>query len=169
MRAALLGHPATLGALPAGACFALDWHGRTLIAVKIVDDFAAHPLASYAVLWPGHPEFGNRPGFLDEAIAPGTGVFALSDVMIVPTSAFACWRVGGEVGIEAGTVIHVRDHLLLGCARRNGKVAFIDFAAGKTVMLPENLPLLHIAAWRLVHKVFEGYETICSYGLASPA
>ena len=64
---------------------------------------------------------------------------------------------------EAGSVIHVRDRLLLGVARRNGKVVCVDLAQGKTVMLPENLPLLHIGAWRFMHKAPGGWETICEY------
>lgn len=169
MHSAPLGHPTTIGALQAGACFAIDWHGRTLIGIKVVDDFAAHPIASCAMLWPALPELGNRPGFLDETFAPATGIFALNDTVVVPASDAAFWRVGSDVGAEAGTVIHARDHLLLCVARRNGKVASIDLAAGKTVMLPENLPLLHIRAWRLMHKAPGGWETLCDYRLPSAA
>jgi hypothetical protein len=167
MHSAPLGHPTTIGALQAGGCFAIDWHGRTLIGIKIVDDFAAHPIASCAVLWPGLPELGNRPGFLDETFAPATGVFALDETTIVPTSDLAFWRVGSDVGAEAGTVIHVRERLMLGVARRNGKVACIDLAAGKTVMLPENLPLLHVGSWRLMHKAPGGWETLFDYRCSS--
>lgn len=164
MQFAALGHPTTMGALAAGACFAFEWEAQALIGIKIVDDFAAHPIASCAVIWPGLPVCAGRPGFLDESIAPSAGVFALNDIMVVPTSDPGLWRLGGDIAAEAGMVVHARDRLLLAvAARRHDRVAFIDLAAGRTALLPDNLPLLYVGGWRLMHKALDGYETICRW------
>jgi hypothetical protein len=164
MRIAPLGQPTTVGALPAGACFAFDWHASTFIGIKVIDDFAAHPIASCAAIWPGHPDLGDRPCFLDGSFGPATGVYELSDAVIVPATALSTWRIGCDVAAEPGTVVLARDRMMLGVARRSGKVAYIDLAAGKTVTLPDNMALLHVGGWRLVQKIFDGYETICRYG-----
>jgi hypothetical protein len=163
MRFASLGHPSTMGTLPAGACFAFDWHGQAFIGVKVVDDFAAHPIASCVSLWPGDSELGDRPSFLDGSFGPSTGVYELTDTVIVPSTEVATWRVGADLAGEAGVVVMARDRLLMGVARRNGRVVFVDLAAGRTALLPETTPLLHVGGWRLLQKILDGYETICRY------
>jgi hypothetical protein len=163
MRFASLGQPTTVGALHAGECFAFDWHGEVHIGIKIIDEFATHPIAACAVIWPGHPDLDNRPGFLDESMVPGTGVYALSDAVIVPSADLATWRVSTDLASEAGVVLLAKDRMLMGVARRNGKVVFIDLAAGKTALLPDGTSLLRIASWRVVQKVFDSFETICCY------
>jgi len=163
MRFASLGHPTTVGALHAGECFAFDWHGQAQLGVKIVDEFAAHPIASCVALWPGNPEHEGRPGFLDESMVPGTGVYGLADAVLVPSTEMCLWRVSTDIISQAGVIVLARDRMMMGVARKNGKVVFIDLAAGKTVMLPDNTTLLRIGGWRLMQKVFEKYETLCTY------
>lgn len=169
MRFASLGHPSTMGTLPAGACFAFDWHGQAFIGVKVVDDFAAHPIASCVSLWPGDSELGDRPTFLDGSFGPSTGVYELAETVIVPSMEIASWRVGADLAGAAGVVVLARDRLLMGVSRRNGKIVFVDLAAGKTALLPETTPLLHIGGWRLLQKVLTGYETICTYSTTHDA
>jgi hypothetical protein len=163
MRGAWLGHPTTVGALPAGACFAFDWHGQAFIGLKVIDDFATHAIASCAALWPGHPELGDGPAFLDGSFGPATGVHELDHMVIVPSTSLAAWRIGADLAAVPGIIVHAREKLLMGVARRNGKVVFVDLAAGKTTLLPENTPLLHIGGWRLMQKLLDSYETIGSY------
>jgi len=163
MRFASLGHPTTVGALAAGACFAFDWHGQSFIGLKVVDDFATHAIAACAAIWPGHSELGDGPAFLDGSFGPATGVHELEHMVIVPSMSLASWRIGADLAGVAGIIVHARDRLLMGVARRNGKVAFVDLAAGKTTLLPENTPLLHIGGWRLMQKLLDGWETIGSY------
>lgn len=163
MRSVSLGHPTTVGALAAGACFAFDWHGQSFIGLKVIDDFAAHPIAACAAIWPGHSDLGEGPTFLDGSFGPSTGVYELANTMIVPSTELSAWRIGTDLAGNPGVVVLARDRVLMGIARLNGKVAFVDLAAGKTTLLPETTPLLHVSGWRLVQKVLDTYETICRY------
>jgi hypothetical protein len=163
MRSLSLGHPTTVGALAAGACFAFDWHGQSFIGLKVFDDFAAQASAACAAIWPGHSDLGDGPTFLDGSFGPTTGVYELADAMIVPSTELGAWRIGTDLAGSAGVVVLARDRVLMGIARPNGKIAFVDLAAGRITPLPETTPLLHVSGWRLVQRVLDGYETICRF------
>jgi hypothetical protein len=136
--------------LAPGTAFRFGLRRVIYVGLKTVD---ADGELGCAVLAPGHPDFGAKPGMSDASKVNQYPVLAMPALRFVLSRDPKQWTIGQATNLEIGTVLVMPGRTLLCTGSSKGQVVKVDVRSGEIVQDKMiDVPII-VRRWSLVDPV----------------
>jgi hypothetical protein len=116
--------------LAPGTAFRFGLRRVIYIAVKTIETDGTE---GCAVLAPGHPDLGAKPGTFDVAPLTQYPILAMPDLRVVLTNDLKQWTMGQGASLEVGTMLLTPSRTMLCVGSGKGEVVKVDIGTGEIV------------------------------------